>query len=205
MFKRRRDALARQVEGEVEFWDFFDVAGLWERQEKVAGTGMAMTVVGVLGGRAIGGVGWIDGVFGAARVMGSNNLRKMIIPGVVAAAVLISTYLLASIPTSLPPRLSRKLAHNLYQLDYVHSNATRITAETRKVLRFPAANLNVALQRNVEGLEKKKEEVKKVETESQGARKFFGSLVRDAQEGRRSVESVDLEGPAPGVAATHER
>ena len=118
--------------------------------------------------------------------------------------MLVSTYLLISIPTSLPPRLSRKLSYTLSQLDYVHSNATRIAAETRKVLRFPAANLNVALQRNVEGLEKKKEEVKKVQGESEGAKKYFTNLVRESQEGRRSVESVDLEGPTTGVAAMHE-
>lgn len=87
MFRKRRDALARQVNTEVEFLDFFDIPGLWERQEKIAGTGMAMTVVTVLGGRAIGGVGWIDGLFGAARVLGSNNFRRMVVPGVIAAGM----------------------------------------------------------------------------------------------------------------------
>lgn len=91
MFKRRRDALARQVNTEIELSDFFDIASLWERQEKVAGTGMAMTVVGVLGGRAFGGVGWIDGALGAVRVVGANNLRRMIIPGVVAAGKLLTS------------------------------------------------------------------------------------------------------------------
>ena len=86
MFQRRKDALARSVDTEVELWDFFDLAGLWERQEKVVGTGMAMTVVGTLGTRAIGGVGWVDGAFGAVRVMGSRNLRRMIVPGIVAAS-----------------------------------------------------------------------------------------------------------------------
>jgi mitofusin len=86
MFQRRKDALARSVDTEVELWDFFDVAGLWERQEKVVGTGMAMTVVGTLGTRAIGGVGWVDGAFGAVKVMGSKNLRRMILPGIVAAS-----------------------------------------------------------------------------------------------------------------------
>jgi mitofusin len=87
MFKRRRDQLARQVDTPIEIWDFFDVAGLVQRQEKVAGTGMAMTVVGVLGGRMIGGVGWVDGVIGAARVAGSQGIRKMIVPGVVVAGM----------------------------------------------------------------------------------------------------------------------
>jgi mitofusin 2 len=90
MFQRRKDALTRSVDTEVEMLDFFDVAGLWERQEKVVGTGMAMTVVGTLGTRAIGGMGWVDGAFGAARFMGSRNLRRMIIPGVIAAGKLKS-------------------------------------------------------------------------------------------------------------------
>ena len=88
MFSRKRDVLARQVDTQVEIWDFFDVSGLWERQEKVAGTGMAMTVVGVLGGRMVGGVGWLDGALGAARVLGSGNLRRLIIPGMIATGML---------------------------------------------------------------------------------------------------------------------
>ena len=84
MFRAKRDALARQVNTEVEIWDFFDVTGLWERQEKVASTSMAITVAGVLGGRMVGGVGWLDGAIGAARVMGSQNLRRLIVPGMVA-------------------------------------------------------------------------------------------------------------------------
>ncbi len=84
MFQRKRDALARQVDTQIEFWDFFDLSGLWERQEKVAGTGMAMTVVGVVGGRMMGGMGWMDGALGAARILGTRNLRRMILPGILA-------------------------------------------------------------------------------------------------------------------------
>jgi replication fork clamp-binding protein CrfC len=84
MFRKRKDALARQVDVEIEVWDFFDIAGLWERQEKVAGTGMAVTVAGVLGSRMVGGFGWVDGALGAARFMGPNNLRRLVIPGLIA-------------------------------------------------------------------------------------------------------------------------
>ena len=220
MFQRRKDALARSVDTEVELWDFFDVAGLWERQEKVVGTGMAMTVVGTLGTRAIGGVGWVDGAFGALKVMGSRNLRRMIVPGIVAAsksafsisglisnlylpALLTVAYILSTIPTSLPPRLARKLSANLASIDYTHSNANRISSEVRRVLRFPAQQLNVDLQRGVEELQKKKEDVSKVKRESEIARKYFGNLVRESNAGRRRVEAVDLEGPLPGSASTY--
>jgi len=106
MFRRKRDILARQVDAEVEVWDFFDVGSLWERQEKVAGTGMAMTVVGVLGGRMIGGVGWIDGALGAARVMGGKNMRRLILPGIVAAGTSPSALCSPFVPYSTKTRPS---------------------------------------------------------------------------------------------------
>lgn len=86
MFRRgRRHTLARQVDTEVELWDFFDVAGLWERQEKMAGTGVAMTAVTVLGSRAFGGFSWVDSALSAAKVLGPNNLRRLFFPGILAA------------------------------------------------------------------------------------------------------------------------
>lgn len=86
MFRRgRRHLLARQVDAEVELWDFFDIASLWERQEKMAGTGVAMTAVTVLGGRAFGGFSWVDSAFSAAKFFGPNNLRRLFLPGILAA------------------------------------------------------------------------------------------------------------------------
>jgi mitofusin 2 len=94
MFQRRKDALVRSVDTEVELWDFFDVSSLWERQEKTVGTGLALTVAGTLGSRAIGGVGWVDGTLGAMRVVGSRNLQRMILPGIAAAGKFGITLLL---------------------------------------------------------------------------------------------------------------
>jgi GTPase SAR1 family protein len=84
MFKKSVHALARQVDIDIELWDFFDVASLWERQEKVAGTSMAVTVAGMVGGRLMGGAGWLDGALGAAKIMGTNNMKRLLIPGLIA-------------------------------------------------------------------------------------------------------------------------
>lgn len=88
MFRSRKDALARQIDVDVEVWDFFDLNSLWERQEKLAGTSMAVTVAGVVGGRVFGGVGWLDGALGAVKIMGANNLRKLVIPGLLLGGTL---------------------------------------------------------------------------------------------------------------------
>jgi mitofusin len=84
MFRRKRDVLARQIEVETELWDFFDWSTILQRQEKMAGTGMALTVATAVGGRLVGGFGWVDSALGAVKVVGNNNLRKLIIPGIIA-------------------------------------------------------------------------------------------------------------------------
>ncbi|OOF93089.1 hypothetical protein ASPCADRAFT_209710 [Aspergillus carbonarius ITEM 5010] len=203
MFRRsRRHTLARQVHTEVELLDFFDISGIWERQEKVAGTGMAMTAVTVLGGRAFGG-SWVDSVFSAAKFLGPNNLRRLFIPGVMAVAVLTAAWMISSIPTTLPPRLSRKLAATLSEMDYVHSNATRISSEVRRILRLPAGNLQTSLAQDIEDLGRRKHEVSKTKHESEAACKYFSNLFRESGENRTSVDNIDLDAPLPGALAAH--
>lgn len=90
MFKRKKDALARMVDIDIEVWDFFDIPGLWERQEKVVGGSMAVTVAGVLGGRMLGGLGWVDGALGAVRVLGQQGTRRLIVPGILLGGKLSS-------------------------------------------------------------------------------------------------------------------
>ncbi|WEW61120.1 mitofusin [Emydomyces testavorans] len=198
MFRQQKHSLARQVNTEVEIWDFIDIPGIWERQEKVAGTGMAVTVVGVLGGRALGGFGWVDGIFGAAKILGPNNFRKMIIPSIVGAFILTAAYVVSQIPKSLPSRLSRKISATLGEIDYVHSNAVRISTEVGRVLRMPATRLQTALQLAAEDLAKRKDEVGKVKHESEIARKYFDNLFRESNENKRAVEVIDLEPTVPG-------
>ena len=223
MLRRKKDALARQVDVAIDVWDFFDFANLWERQEKVAGTSMAVTVAGVLGGRLIGGVGWVDGALNAVRLVGVNNVRRLLIPGLLATGKLrftfsaftntksmLSTVLLGisyavtSIPTSLPRRLSQKLSAQLLYLDFTHSNALRISSEVRKALKIPADNLRIGLTRRFETLQSRREETGKVRGESEVALKYFGNLVRESGEIRGQIDRVDLEGPAPGVAGATE-
>ncbi len=115
MFKTRKDALARQVEVEAELWDFFDLASIWERQEKVASTSMAVTVAGVVGGRLFGGLGWLDGALTATKVMGPNNVRRLVIPSVVLAGkcpISLHYCAIANISYSRSRRVIRHLANS---------------------------------------------------------------------------------------------
>lgn len=114
------------------------------------------------------------------------------------------SYAISQIPNSLPRRLSTKLSIQLAQLDYTHANSTRISTEVRRALKFPADKLREGLQRNMEHLQEQKKDTVKVQVESEVARKYFGNLVRDSNDIRSRVQRVDLEGPAPGVAAAYD-
>ncbi|KAI1880252.1 hypothetical protein JX265_001873 [Neoarthrinium moseri] len=203
MFRRRRDALAKQIDIPTELWDFVDWSTLVQRQEKVAGTGMALTVATALGGRLIGGYGWMDHALSAAKVLGNDNLRRLIVPGLIVAVVSAAAYVLQQVPQSLPHRLSTKISTQLEAIDYVHANSARISSSVRKVLRFPADNLRVGLTRSVEQLGARRDETLKTRGESEVALKYFGNLVRDSAAHRRMVEEVDLDAHPQGAAGVH--
>ncbi|KAJ6037126.1 hypothetical protein N7540_001405 [Penicillium herquei] len=205
MFRRgRRHTFGRQVDTEVELWDFFDLAGLWERQEKMAGTGVAMTAVTVVGSRVFGGFSWVDSALSTIKLLGPNNVRRLFLPSVLAVAALTAAYVVSSIPTTLPPRISKKIAAALEDMDYVHSNASRISTEVRRILRLPAKNLQTSLAQDIEDLARRKQEVAKVKQESEVATKYFSNLFRDSSENRRSVEDLDLDGPLPGAMGSYD-
>ncbi|KAI0840387.1 hypothetical protein F5Y06DRAFT_239130 [Hypoxylon sp. FL0890] len=193
MFRRRRDALAKQVDVPTELWDLVDWSTLMQRQEKVAGTGMALTVATALGGRLVGGMGWMDHTLNVVKIVGNDNLRKLIVPGLVLAVVSATVYVVQQIPQSLPQRLANKISARLASMDYVHTNSERISSSVRKVLRFPADNLRVSLTRSVEQLGTRREETLKVRGESEVALKYFGNLVRESAHQRTFVEDIDLD------------
>ncbi|PNY28569.1 Transmembrane GTPase fzo1 [Tolypocladium capitatum] len=199
MFRRKRDALARQVDIPIELWDFVDWSTLLQRQEKFAGTGMALTVAGAVVPRMLGMSTWMDQALTATRVLSNENLRRLILPGILVAAIAASAYVLQQIPNSLPPRLANKISTQLAELDYVHSNSTRISSAVRKVLRFPADNLRVALDQSVKDLGNRRDETVKVKGESERADKFFRELVSESEVQRSMVEAVDLDAPPPGL------
>ncbi|KAI4870838.1 hypothetical protein F4820DRAFT_146431 [Hypoxylon rubiginosum] len=201
MFRRRRDVLAKQIDVPTELWDFVDWSTLMQRQEKVAGTGMALTVATAIGGRIVGGMGWMDHTLNAVKIIGNDNLRKLIVPGLVLAVVSAAAYVVQQIPHSLPHRLSEKISTQLATIDYVHGNSTRISSSVGKVLRFPADNLRVGLARSVEQLGTRREETLKVRGESEVALKYFGNLVRESAHQRSVVEDIDLDAHPQAQAA----
>lgn len=199
MFKRKRDALARDVHVPTELWDFVDFSTLLHQQEKMAGTGMALTLATALVPRMVGMGNWMDRAMTATRVLSNENMRSLILPGIVVATIAAAAYVIQQIPNSLPPRLAAKISAQLADMDYVHANSTRISSSVRKILRFPADNLRVRLEESVKDLGNRRDETVKTMGESEQAIDFFRALADKSDAQRRVVEGVDLDAPPPGM------
>jgi len=91
MFRRKRDALARQVDVPTDLWDFVDWSALMQKEEKA---GMALTVAGVVSTGVISGYGQMNIALRVAQALGTDNLRRLIIPGILAAGEFPPTYAL---------------------------------------------------------------------------------------------------------------
>ncbi|KIH87199.1 hypothetical protein SPBR_04662 [Sporothrix brasiliensis 5110] len=200
MFRRRRDELARRLDVPTEIIDFVDLSMILHRQETVAGTGMALTVATALGTRMIGGQGWMDHALSVVKVVGNNGTRRLLVPGLILAAIAAAGYVLSQIPRSLPHRLSHKISSRLAEIDYVHYNSARIAGTVRKVLRYPADSIRDGLNRSVDQLGARREDTLKIKAESEVALKYFGNLVVDSARQRNAVRSLDLDTPPPGAA-----
>ncbi|RDA94549.1 hypothetical protein CP533_2727 [Ophiocordyceps camponoti-saundersi (nom. inval.)] len=199
MFRRKRDALARQVDVPTELWDFVDWSTLLQRQEKFAGTGMALTLAGAFVPRFVGMSSWMDQALTATRLLSNQNLQRLILPGIFVAAIGAAAYVLQQIPNSLPPRLASKISMQLAEIDYVHANSARISSSVQRVLRYPAETLRVGLDQSVKDLGNRLDETVKVKDESERAAKFFRDLAGESQVQRSMVEAVDLDAPPPGL------
>jgi len=142
---------------------------------------------------------WMDQALTASKVLSNDNLRQLILPGIVIAAVAASAYILQQIPKSLPPRLAAKITQQLADMDYVHGNSARIASSVRKVLRYPADNLRVRLEQSVKELDHRRDETVQTRAESERAANFFGDLALKSEMERSKVNDVDLETPPQGV------
>ncbi|KAL2132158.1 hypothetical protein VTI74DRAFT_4140 [Chaetomium olivicolor] len=200
MFQHKKHALARQVDIPTEFWDFVDWSTLLQREEKA---GMALTVAGVVGTGVVSSYGQMNIALRVAQMLGSDNLRRLIVPGAIAAVAAMAFYVLSQIPHSLPHRLSAKISSQLAAMDYVHSNSHRISGTVRKVLLIPANSLRVGLQRSVEQLDLRRDETLKVRKESNDALRYFGNLIQRSAHQRRQIETVDLDAHPPGAQGFH--
>ncbi|KAJ4316898.1 mitofusin [Fusarium piperis] len=194
MFRRKKDKLARHVDVPTSLSDFIDWP-VFFGGENFPEIDTALKVATAVGGGWIGFNTWMDQAFAAAKLVGNVNLRQAIVPSIVITGLVAITCIVWRIPTVLHRRLSTKIASELTEIDYVHANATRISGSVRKVLRIPADNIRVSLDRVVKELGERRDESMRLKAQSGVALTYFGNLVQDSAKQKTLVEGLDLEAP----------
>lgn len=189
MFSRKRHQMAKDVKIDIDVFDFFD----FDRQEKFAGGGMALTVASLAGTQLLGISSWVDGLWKATSFLGVKNTKKLIGPIILAGAAIGAYVALSDIPNAVPRKLAKKIRQQLQDMDYIHANSDRIAKESRKVLHYPAQDLKVGFQRSIDKQHKSVEDRKQMKKDSETAAKYFGNLLREVKQEKTAISTLDLE------------
>ena len=88
--------------------------------------------------------------------------------------------------------MSEKISKQLAEIDYVNSNAIRISSEVRKVFRYPAGMLQEGLNAVNNELGEKKMKTEKVRKESEVAQKYFSNLMNKGAMLKGNLEAIAL-------------
>ncbi|KAF4496436.1 Transmembrane GTPase fzo1 [Fusarium agapanthi] len=192
IFRRKRDELAKQIHISTEFSDFVEWPVLFGGKN-LTNVDTALKVATAVGGGWIGIQTWMDQAFMAARVVGSINLRRAVLPSIICTGLFAVACIIWRIPTVHPRRISAKIAAKLAEIDYVHANATRISSSVRKVLGIPANNIRVDLDRAVKDVGERRDENLRVKAESNMALTYFRNLVQDSAKQKTAIEGLELE------------
>ena len=151
---------------EVTFFDVFDVrhhlsvhfgdgseAKSIEEEDSQA-TALSLVSVGVgaltmVGGKTLGARGIIEGIVRITDIFGNEGVRKWAAPVIAAFTIGLTAYFILELPHSIPRTVGRRIRLSLIhhteggsdETTYVDAHSTRVSRETRKVLRLASWDL----------------------------------------------------------------
>lgn len=203
MFTRKRDSIARQLDEEVSVLDFFNpsVEGFlnWIGVNKDTASKLnvwrnSFYSIGLYTVSRVATTGSIaKGLFQYSSFFSLRGLKYFVVPLLVGAGIAGLGYLIVDIPNALARNLALKVRNQIEELDYPHQNSERISKECRKVLRYPAREIQNAYQSSLEKHVIQKEKLLSSIKDADMASAFFGKLFQRARDQRSLVESFDLE------------
>ncbi|KAL1743687.1 hypothetical protein HDZ31DRAFT_40410 [Schizophyllum fasciatum] len=200
---------------DTTFFDIFDVShqfwvsfGDKEEHEKEEEGVSALSIVSVgagalslVGGKAIGARGLVEGMMHVADLFGNEGTRKWIAPVVGAFAIGATAYFVLELPASIPRTVGRRVRNSVAQdgladggEGFVEGNAKRVGRETRKVLRLASWDLKERFRSAME------ERVREVKSMEEMARKAGRAMEWFEQVGTRS-DAIRVEARLGELAA----
>lgn len=202
---------------ETSFLDLFDAHHqLWVHfgpEDKASSideddsTPSALSVVSVglgaltmVGGNAIGVRGAIEGVMRVIDLFGNEGARKWAAPVIGAVTIGVTAYFILELPSTIPKTIGRRIKVALVKSDahtsdddtFVNAHASRVSRETRKVLRLASWDLRTRFR---DAMEERGKEVKGAEEMEKKARKameYFHRVGKQSGDIRETAGLVSI-------------
>lgn len=205
MFTRRKDSLTRQIEAPLSVFDFIDpslegfLASLGFTKKTTdqvtiwKNSAMSIGVFALSRAMSTGRV--VHNVFQYGSFFSLRTLQYLAIPVIIGVGVVGINYLVSDIPNALPRKLALKIKYQVQEMDYPHQNSERIAKECRKVLKYPARDVQSAFQSCLDKHYVEREKLLKDIKGCDVASAFFGKLLKKAVDQRNLISSLDLETP----------
>lgn len=208
MFSRRHDTMSRTIYTELSLSDLFDLQIPFissskksievssERKEESSSSTItgALTLASVVTtGQLIRSTDVARSVLSLTQLVDINVVKKLAVPALIVGALAGIAYIVSDIPYAVPRNVSRKLRAEIEEMNYVDTNAQRISKECRKVLKYPAQDVRSGFQSKVEEQARKKEEYTKTAKEIDLSCRFFKRLHKEVIDQHSLVDRCNLE------------
>ncbi|KAG0667837.1 mitofusin [Maudiozyma exigua] len=102
-------------------------------------------------------------------------------------------YLIYDIPRALPQNLLSKYKDQLLQIDYIHTNAKRISNEVSEVLKTPTREIVKTCELIVDKKQSKQRELERKQQDNKISIQFFDQLLQKATNERSIVNAINLD------------
>ncbi|ODV90823.1 hypothetical protein CANCADRAFT_20511, partial [Tortispora caseinolytica NRRL Y-17796] len=190
MFTRRKDTLSRTLDTDLEPFDFIDL-------EKYKGLALS-TFTSMSLSFTLFGIGpYYSNLLASAwrwisAIGGSGGIQRLFVPLVFCGSAATIVYVIRDIPIAVPRNVGRKIAQQLDEQDYIHSNALRLSRECIRLLQVPARGIRHTFDHLVNKQQEQKIELEKDVDSMDEALQQFKDIGDEADVQYGIVSAVDL-------------
>ena len=179
---------------ETTFFDLFDVNHQFHvhfsdkiDDESSTPTALGLVSVGVgaltmVGGQAIGARGIIEGIIRVTDLFGNKTSRTWGLPVLGACTLGLVTYFILELPVAIPRTVGRRIKTSIItrsgerEVNFVDAHASRVSRETRKVLRLASWDLRERFRNAMEESSKEVKGAEEMERRSLRAKEWFSNV-----------------------------
>ncbi|TFK48738.1 hypothetical protein OE88DRAFT_1634157 [Heliocybe sulcata] len=184
-----------------QFWVHFGEGKENSEAEEMSPTALSVVSVGlgaltVVGGKTLGVRSLIEGVVRLSEVMHNETARKWAAPVIGAVAIGATAYFILELPSTIPRTIGRRIRSSLVKNEgredemFVDAHATRISRETRKVLRLASWDLKERFRAAMDERGKEVKDAEEMERRAKKALDYFLELSSRTGEVKEKVQSA---------------